>query len=496
MLKNLKHTFKHTAVYSIGNISTKLIGVILLPLYLKYVTPGEYGILGILETTILLTTQLISFGLPNAILRFFNLDKYKDKQKESFFTLLLFTVTICGMLLAGGLFSSKSISNLFSDSTLFQLYLTPMFVVIALRTINNVLLSQLRARDQSIQFAIFNILKLIFILSANIFFVVHERLDILGILYAYVAGEILMLLLFIPIICKYTSWSWDKRLLNEAIVFGFPLIIGGLAHMFLNIGNRYILKFLTSYEVVGIYSLGYKIAGIVNMLLIQSFQMALLPIAYRMFGQDGDRRFYSKMLTYFVFILCLTSLAITFYFENILGLMGKINPDWLKSLSILPILLLGFIFSGAKMVANIGLTIKGKTKIIAMNTFGIAILNIILNFILIPHFKMAGAALANTISFLILYISSHYFAQKHLPVPYENNKLATMILTSTGLFFLYKWITIENIWGSLLFKLLLLILFPILLGLFHFYEPIEIQRIKEFIKGRLLWRNAAEKNQL
>lgn len=51
MLNHLRNTVKHTAIYSLGNLSTKIIGLILLPLYTSYLTTAEYGIFSILEVT-------------------------------------------------------------------------------------------------------------------------------------------------------------------------------------------------------------------------------------------------------------------------------------------------------------------------------------------------------------------------------------------------------------------------------------------------------------
>ena len=70
MLDNIKYTFKHTVIYSLGNIATKLIGIILLPLYTRHITVTEYGVLGILEITIMILTQVLILGQSQTFLRF------------------------------------------------------------------------------------------------------------------------------------------------------------------------------------------------------------------------------------------------------------------------------------------------------------------------------------------------------------------------------------------------------------------------------------------
>ena len=61
MLKELKNTIRHTAIYGFGNVAVKLIGFVLMPLYTKHISVPEYGILGILEVTILILSQVLIF---------------------------------------------------------------------------------------------------------------------------------------------------------------------------------------------------------------------------------------------------------------------------------------------------------------------------------------------------------------------------------------------------------------------------------------------------
>ena len=79
MILKLKTTLKHTTIYGFGNAATKLIGVVLLPLYTKELSVSEYGVLAILETTILILTQVLPLGQPLAFIRFHDLEDYIQK---------------------------------------------------------------------------------------------------------------------------------------------------------------------------------------------------------------------------------------------------------------------------------------------------------------------------------------------------------------------------------------------------------------------------------
>ncbi|MCK5381837.1 MAG: polysaccharide biosynthesis C-terminal domain-containing protein, partial [Candidatus Latescibacteria bacterium] len=246
-------------------------------------------------------------------------------------------------------------------------------------------------------------------------------------------------------------------------------------------GDRYILKLLVDYREVGLYNLGYKIAGVLNMLLIQSFSLSLLPIAYRMYGQKGDKRYYSKMLTYFVYVLFGGGLGLAFFGKELIEKFA-LNPDYWLAYQVVPYLIFAYIFSGAKAVVSLGLYLKKKTNYIAYNTIGAAVLNIGLNFILIPKYKMMGAAVATIISFIALYFVTYFVADRFYKIPYENMKLLKMLILAIVLFFLSTLAADLSTLPRLLFKLGLLISFPFLLYPINFYEEIEIERIKAGFK--------------
>ena len=297
MLTRIKATLKHTAIYSLGNIATKLIGIVLLPLYTKHITVSEYGILGILEITIMILTQVLILGQSQALLRFHDLEGYKAKRKSTLFTIFIFLFGIGFIFNLLGQNLATPISSLFFQPSQFTIYFKLCFYIIFLRIINNLFLSVLRAKEKSAFYAIANIIKIAIILGFNIYFVAFAKIGVKGILYSYLIGDGILFLILFPNMISEMVPKFNRKILTAALTFGFPLIFTSLAGMLLNMGDRYILKLLVDYKEVGLYNLGYKIAGILNVFLIQSFSLALLPIAYKMYGQLGDKRYYSKMQT-------------------------------------------------------------------------------------------------------------------------------------------------------------------------------------------------------
>ncbi|MDO9578418.1 MAG: polysaccharide biosynthesis C-terminal domain-containing protein [Candidatus Cloacimonadales bacterium] len=495
MLNKIKHIFKHSTVYSIGNVAQKFSGIFLLPLYSKYITISEYGILGILEITIILLSQILIFGQAQAFLRFYVLKEFYERRKSTLFTVYIFMLFVGIILNLIGQYLAPKVSNVLFESPDFLIYIRFCIIIISLQLINSLLLSVLRAKEKSSFYTIANIVKVLIFLFSNIYLVAYLRIGIKGILISYLISDAVLFLIIFPYMISEMELKFDLKILKQLLAFGFPLIFINLAGMLLNVGDRYILKLLVDYREVGLYNLGYKIAGLLNVFFIQSFSLALFPLAFKMYNQKGDKRYYSKILTYFCYILFWAGLGLAFFGKEFIKVL-TLNPDYWASYQVVPYIIFAYIISGAKYVVSLGLFLTKKTQYIAYNAIIAVMINIGLNFILIPKYKMIGAAIATVISFIILYMLTYLIANRYYKIPYENTKLIKMMILSIFLYMISSLFANMNLEIRVLGKLILFISFPIFLYFLNFYEKIEILRIKQVWnkwKNPLKWRGNLSK---
>lgn len=487
MFDKLKHSLKHTAIYSLGNIATKLVGIVLLPIYTTHFPVSEFGILGILEVSIMILTQVFLLGLPNAFLRFYGETEDVQRRKSILFTILTFLLATSVILLAAELISSDKIASFFAERERFSRYLKLMFIIIFLRVLSFFFLSVLRANERSVLYTAGNLTKIFLTLGFNVYFVAFAQIGIIGVLYAYVIGEAILCLLLLPNIISNLAPKFDRKILRESLIFAFPIIFASLGSMILQMGDRYILKLLVNYKEVGLYDLGYRFSSLMNVFIIRSFSLYYLPQAYKMYGKKGDKRYYSKMLTYFVFGLCWVGLGISLFGKEIIKTFA-LNPDYWPAYKIIPIVALAYVFSGAGVVVNVGMFLKKETKYIAYTTLAAAAINILLNFALIPYFAMFGAAAATLLSFLFLFLISYLVSNRLYSIPYEVYKIGKMVAVIIGLYAVSTLSFELNTLLQIIIKIVLLAVFPLVLYYWKFYERIEIQKIAESVKAKPLKR--------
>ncbi|MFO7863912.1 MAG: oligosaccharide flippase family protein [Salinivirgaceae bacterium] len=488
MLNKLRNTLKHSIIYSFGNLSTKIVGLILLPLYTSELTSAEYGILSLLEVTSQLLTVIVGLRMATALLRFGAAEKQIDKQKSIIF--ISFVMTLVSVVIMNLLLHpfASNFSNLFFDHNNYSNYFHILFLWSSFEIFNKLFLSYLRIDNRSVFYIIIVILKVALVLGLNIYFIAFRHMGVEGVILSQLIGSALVFLVILPKIIGSMRFHIDRKLGIEMLRYGVPLIFAGISMLLLTVGDRYLLKYFLSYSEVGIYSLGYKIAGVINMLLIQSFQLGFMPIAFKMFDQPGAKRFYSKILTYYTFILILGALALSFFSREVLLLMAD-KPEYYVAHAVVPIISLAFILKGMQFVFSIGMHYAKKMKYNAyIITFSV-VFSFGLSIILIPIIGYYGAAISAVLSNLLLAILFYKYSQKFYTIPFELKKIGLLFIIGGGIY-ATSWFTVNlGIVYALVIKFILLVLFPVLLYVFKFYDVQELRAMKGFVRK---WKKTGE----
>lgn len=476
MLDKIKNTLQQTFIYSFSNIALKASGLILLPLYLRTFTVAQFGIWDLLDTSIQILAEILILGQASAIIFLNNSDEYKDEKSSALFSVFTFLTLFISILISVAEIVNYSFPNLFNGDLINFDYLRIASFIILLRVVSNLFFSKIRADEDAKYYTVVNILRIVLIISLTIFFVSIKKYGIYGALLSFLISEILIVLILLLKMIPQMKPTFNPELLKVALVFGLPLVLSSAGFMLLNLSDRYIIKWLLGAKYVGIYGLGYRIAGVLNMFLILPFNLSLLPLAYKYFGKDNDKRFYSKLMTYSTFFFVWGFVTLSLFSPEIIFLFaGKGNYD--ASFFITPIILLSYVFSGMRLTAQLGMLLTKNTKHIAWITIAVAILNILLNILFIPSFGIIAAAVNTLISFLVFYLVTQFASNIYYKIPYENIKLFLMIILGSILslpIYFFNEIKVEFI----LIKLFIVLIFPFILFLFNFYEKSELDILK------------------
>lgn len=485
MFTQIKHSFKQTAIYSIGNLSTKLIGLILLPLFTEYLTTSEYGILAILEATSQILIGVIALNLPLAMLRWASAEKDKKKQKSIVFTTTVAILFIIALQLVTFLPNTNYFSELLFDNNNYTDYFFYLFLTVAFGIYNGIPLNLIRIKEKATLFIVVSIIKFTTLLLLNVYLIAFLRLGVKGIIISQLISEVILFLITIPILAKNIRFKFDFKTFKEMLLYGLPLILSTVSTFAFSFGDRYILQHYLNNASVGIYSMGYKIASILNMVILQSFQLGFLPIAYKKLGDDDAGAFFSKILTYYSFLLVIAALSISLFSKELLLLLAQ-KEEYVIAYTVVPIIAFSFVLKGIQYTFALSFHYSKKTTYNAIIVLLTAVINLSLNIILIQKLGYIGAAYSMFISMLITLFISYYYGNKVYPIPYEIKKIFIVVALGIGFYFTSTIFDNFSLLIALTLKLSLVFSFPYLLYLFKFFEEMELQILsREWNK----WKN-------
>ena len=437
ILSDIKRISKNTLWFAIGTILTQAMGFFLLPIYTRYLTPADYGIISIAAVIASILSILCIFGMRGAISRFYydyNHDKTELREYISTICITVFSVsfglTVLLYLMGDFIFS------IITPEIPFHPYLTIVLWTTFLSIPLNFAFILLQVREQSITYSLINVVKFLLSTAAIIIFVVLFREGALGSLKGQLIVTALFCFVGLALLKKDIGLNLNPKKLRDSLAFGLPMIPHELASWTSSLIDRFFLAGYTSMATVGIYSLGYQFGSILC-IFTTAINFAWVPFFFSTAKEKGIEEsgpIFARLTHYYIMVLMLIALGIVFFSENLIILIA--SPEFYGATSVVPYIVLVFVFDGMYYMVVNQLFFLKKTGFVSFSTFTAAILSVGLNILLIPRYDMIGAAIAAVISYAYTFILVFYFSQKHFPISYNYIRIGKTCSLALGVFFL------------------------------------------------------------
>lgn len=492
MLKQLRSLAKSTAIYSLGNVSSKLVGFILLPFFTNeaYLTVQAYGVLGLFEAIVQLFVALFGMGIYNGIFRFYY--EEEEKQGRLIFTsqMLVVALGICGIII--GITGEPLLSKLiFKDIPYLHEYRNAyhwMLLAAALQLIGLIPITLMRLKNDAKLYTITSILMLLVTLVATIVLLTVYKQGLVAIYKAQAAGQLLFLVLVLPYLIKHSAFKFDWRVPTTMLSYSFPIMLSTIVAILVQFADRFIINSINGLTEVGVYSLAVKLSNFIKVFVIGTFTLSLTPLLFKKIHDPDHKRFYQKSMTYYGFIILLAIMFVSLFSYEIIKAFTR-TQVYHEAFLIIPILSLSLYFVAIKSVGIIGIHISKKMWYLTVLTGLILTINIALNLVLIPKLGTMGAAVSTLISQLLYFWAGYFISQKLYHIPFEWRKIIVMPILASILIYLGILFNPITLFVRIPIKLFVIALFPILLYFGGFYEEIEKKRIYGAFKK---WRNPSQ----
>ncbi len=482
MIVYLKRLLSALAAYQVADVASKLIAVLLLPVYTRYIDPAGYGILELLANGVILVSIVVRFGIIEAFLRFYFSDENQPRRdalvrRAVAFLLVSTTLAAAALTAAAGPLSKLVLVH--PDPGIFRV------AVLGLWAFTNLELAYglLRVDERIRTYAIASLINVGLTIAGSVILVVVLGLGPRGLLLAnYGASTLVLLALWWTMRARLRPPPQGRRRSAEALSlllrFGLPTVPAEASVYALSIVDRYYLLHSRGAALTGVYSIAIKLAGAVAF-IVRAFQYAWPPLAYSITDDAQAARLYGLVTTYYLLLCGWVVAGLALLGRWVLRLLT--TPPFFGAYRALPWVALGWAFYGLWVIF---LVIAGRAKVTKRNfpaSVAGLVANVVLIVLLVPPLGIAGAGLALCGAYIVMLVVMHYLTRHAFTVTFEWQRLAQLAIVIGGLAAAGDLLLPTRGLVGLLTRVAVFLAIPLALALTCFAHPAERQQVRVLI---------------
>ncbi|PRZ01780.1 polysaccharide biosynthesis C-terminal domain-containing protein [Marinilabilia salmonicolor] len=404
MQNQTRFVFRQSAIYSVGNILSKLSGVLLIPLYLKYISEEEFGVVSLFETIAQFIMILSGWGIRAGFSRWYYEFKSRMEQKQLFFTAYSFNLisSFLAVLVIGGIlffFSSAIFKTNISSDIILYFSLGTLF-----RLLFDIPFFMLRIQQKAAQQTGWFSLNVVLVLLFTFVFLEFFDMGLKGIYLGQMVAHFFTFVPMIPLIWRNFSFKFRYDVLQKLLQYGLPLAISNILTTVLTLSDRHIINQYQNLSEVAGYSMAFKISNLIQVVVVASIITGFTNYYFKTLHSGNSTLFYQRIVRYFTVLITLGGLGIVLFSPEIIYVVSMGSAFFQTSVIIVPVLMLGMIFSGLRQLFTLPLNKHKRTRKISMILIVSAVINVAGNFVLVPWIGKMGASISTVVAQLFALI--------------------------------------------------------------------------------------------
>lgn len=415
----------------------------MLPIYTRYLTPEDYGVVSLMIFFISLVEISLGARLGLATVKFFHDQEQESTRKEVVASALLITSIISLFLsLAIVVFSTPVSGLIFGESDL-AIIVSIFSVLITTQAIETTGLDLIRIRNRVWWYFWYSLAKLVVQLILNVAFVVVLELGVLGVAIASATSSVFFAVIMFVVTVKDVGLCFNRVIAKAMFIFCAPLWVSGLVSLYIGSSNRYWMRIYSSLDDIGFFALAERLASVLVMLLWQPFYQYWSVERFRIKDRPDIINIQNNTFIFAALILMVAALGLSLFADVIVWIIASEN--FRVASYAVPFIALAYVLNCLTSFFNFSFEVKARTLVITKITNIVAVLITILNFALIPVYGFVGAAAALSLTSLLrFYISHHYSKQVlDLHLPLRKYTLALLFAIAGCAFILWYRETLE-----------------------------------------------------
>ena len=434
-----KQLAKNTLIIFLGKVCTQLISFFLIPLYTAYLATNEYGIVDLVQTYVTLLVPIITMELEMSIFRYLVDSRTDSKNTKKLisnnfyilrFCLLLFLVLYLGVCL-------------FIDIPYKWIILVDIIVCV----LSGNFLQISRGLGKITDFSISCILTGLTTVISNIILICFVGLKAEGMIISMaLANGICSLYLFIRLkLYKYIDFKLvDKNLIKDMYKYSLPLVPNGISWWIVNISDRTIISFVLGAGANGLYAISNKFPTIISS-LTGVFNLSWSESAALHINSEDRDEFFSDITNTVVKLFSALGVGMIACMPFVFPIM--VNKQYADAYNYIPFLVLATVFNVVICLYSQVYLAKKLSKQVASTAILGAIVNIVVNLMLIKPLGIYAASLSTFIAYLVMMVYRHIDLKKYMNIKLEKGLIFKSLIIFTYAIISYY---INNLWLNII----------------------------------------------
>lgn len=446
-----KQLLKNTAIVAIGKICTQFISFFLLPLYTAMLSTEEYGTVDLLNTYISLLLPLIILQIDQGIFRFL-IDAREDEKEKR--TLISTTIIIITLQSVAYLIIYAIVGQFINNQ--YKYFLATNVVA---SIFSSVMLQISRGLGDNKTYSLGSLISASGTMILNVIFIVVFKWGAYGMLMASLIANCLcaMFVFLKKKLYKYIlKNSFSKRHLRSIWKYSIPLVPNMLSWWIVNASDRTIVSNMINIGANGIYSAANKFSS-VCITFFNIFNMTWSESASMYIKDKDSSMYFTKTIDTALRIFSAICIGIIAIMPFIFSLL--INEKFDDAYYQIPILMMSTLCNIIVSLLGSVYVAKKNSREIAKTSILAAIINIVINLVLIKFIGLYAASISTLVAYLAMAIYRYIDVQKYIKIKVDLKLVLYTVLISIIIFTTYymriTWLSIISLIITVLYAILI-----------------------------------------
>ncbi|MGB2551766.1 oligosaccharide flippase family protein [Campylobacter sp. MOP51] len=429
-----KHAGKYIGITSISS----LISLGMTKYYTAVLDPVDFGVLSLYIIMFQYIGVFVSCDVYSGVVRLYF--EFKDKKEEYISTIFCFITIMSILIFCTSLIFMPFISSYISYGSERVYFATVMAGIFSVYS--SLLIKILYIEEKStdvFKYAFFQVITNHF---SSVVFMSLFKFSIMG---RMLGQGLAYLLTFIVLLLEFRRKKFlklkiflNKTMLFSTLKLSIPTMVTSIQGILFVYLDRVFIKNYLGDASVGIYALGFMLGQSMSM-IYEAITQAILPKIYKDMTIDYEKSLKElEIFSYkYYFLLLIMSIVISGLSSFIVKIFA--NDSYIEAASVMPFIILGFTVAGFYKIPAIVLGFNKVVRIYPFVSFLSFIVNILLNWTLIPIYGIFGAALSSFVAFFVYSLSLFLFCMKFMSKKFNYLSIILLLLifclTCTGAFF-------------------------------------------------------------